>query len=128
MQHIQNPPVAAVVIRWIARVLTIISIGILLLFFIGEADFSQPVQLTSAEWIGKLFFPVGVVIGMIVGWWREGLGAGITVGSLLAFYVLDLLVTGTFPSGPFFVLFALPGILFGVSWLLGRQGAMRTAG
>ena len=127
VQQKQNTSVAASVIKWIARVFSIVFIGIILMFFFGETDFSQPVQFTSAEWIGLLFFPMGIVIGMIVGWWREGIGAGITVGSLLAFYLLDLIVTGTFPSGPFFVLFASPGILFGVSWLLSRATVRITA-
>ena len=120
MQQTQTP-LAAVVIRWIARILSIVSIGVLLLFFFGEADFSQPVQLTPREWIGLLFFPGAVVIGMIIGWWREGLGGGIAVGGLLVFYGWNLVAWGSFPSGPFFVMFALPGILFGLSWLLQRQ-------
>lgn len=119
-QRSQGHPTISIVTRWLARVLSVIFIGIILLFFIGEADFSQPVRLTPGEWIGKLFFPVGVVVGMILGWWWEGVGAAVAVGSLSAFYVLDVIVTGDPPSGPFFVLFTSPGILFGVSWLLRR--------
>jgi hypothetical protein len=116
-----------VIIRWVARVLSVLSVGILLLFFIGEADFSQPVRLTPQEWTGVLLFPAGVVVGMIVAWRREGIGSGIAVGSLLAFYVLDLVTTGTFPSGPFFLLFTSPGILFGVCWLLNRRAQAKAA-
>jgi hypothetical protein len=108
------------VTRWLARVLSVIFIGVILLFFFGEADFGQPIRLTAGEWIGVLFFPVGVAAGMILGWWREGAGAAVAVGSLSAFYVLDVITTGNPPSGPFFVLFTSPGILFGVSWLLRR--------
>jgi hypothetical protein len=108
------------IIRWVARILSIASIGVMLLFFIGEADFSQPVRLTPQEWIGVLFFPVGIVVGMIVAWRWEGIGSGIALGSLLAFYLFELVVSGDLPDGPFFVLFSSPAILFGASWLLRR--------
>jgi hypothetical protein len=120
-EQMRDESLPTVVVRWSARVLSVVSIGLLLLFFVGEADFSQPIHLTPQEWIGVLCFPVGIVAGMIIGWRWEGMGAGIALGSLLAFYVVDLVVTGTFPSGPFFVLFTLPGILFGVSWVLERR-------
>jgi hypothetical protein len=58
------------ILRWAGRVLSIVSIGILLLFLIGESDFSQPPQLTFKEWLGLLFFPGGIVVGMIVAWRR----------------------------------------------------------
>ena len=114
---------AANITRWTARGLSVLSIAILLLFLFGEGDFSQPLLLSAREWVGIALFPVGVIIGMIVGWWREGAGAAITTLSLLAFYALDILFTGTPPGGPFFLLFSLPGILFGASWLLRRRGS-----
>jgi hypothetical protein len=97
----------------------------LLLFFLGMV--SEPPALTLAEFIGVLLFPVGVVAGMVVAWWREVIGGAITAGSLALFYVLDLLVTGTFPGGPFFILFAAPGLLFLLVWWLARPSASRPA-
>ena len=44
-----------------------------------------------------------------------------TVGSLVTFYLVDLIKSGDLPRGPFFLLFASPGILFGVSWMLCRK-------
>jgi hypothetical protein len=120
-EQTRDEPIIAAVISWSARILSVISIGILLLFFIGEAGFGRPVRLTAQEWIGLLFFPLGVAVGMVVGWRWEGVRAGIAVGSLVAFYMLNLVASGNLPSGPFFVLFTLPGILFGVSWMLGRK-------
>ena len=110
----------SVIIRWSARILSILSIGILLLFLVGEGDFSQPISLTPREWIGLLFFPLGVVIGMVVAWRWEGIGSAISIGSLLAFYLLHFAMMHRFPSGPFFLIFTLPGFLFGLSWLLSR--------
>ncbi len=113
------------VVRWIARILSILVIGIILLFFVGEADFSQPVNLSLKEGIGLLFFPLGVLVGMVVAWRWEGIGAAITVGSLAAFYLSHLLLWHDFPSGPYFALFASPGAIFGIAWLLSRPRQKR---
>lgn len=105
-------------LRWTGRVLSIISVGILLLFLIGEGDFSQPPRLTLGEWLGVLFFPVGIVAGMIVAWRRERWGAIIALGSLAAFYALQRIIFGDFPGGPYFLLFTLPALLMGLAgWL-----------
>ena len=118
---VRNQPILASIVRWTARILSILSAGILLLFLVGEGDFSQPIRLSPQEWIGLFFFPFGVIAGMVVAWRREGLGAGITLGSLVAFYVFQFIMRGKFPRGPYFAIFASPGILFGISWLLSRQ-------
>jgi len=113
-----NSATLSKILRWTGRVLSIVSIGILLLFLIGESDFSQPPQLTFKEWLGLLFFPGGIVVGMIVAWRRERLGAIIALGSLAAFYLLQLIFFGDFPGGPFFLLFTLPALLIGIAgWL-----------
>jgi hypothetical protein len=54
-------------------------------------------------------------VGLIVAWWREGLGGAMTVSSLLIFYAIHVTTTGTLPSGPGWVLFAMPG--FCLYWL-----------
>jgi len=102
------------ILRWTGRILSIISTGILLLFLIGEGDFNQP-QLTLKEWLGLLFFPGGIVTGMIVAWRRETMGATIALGSLATFYLLQLICFGDFPGGPFFFLFTLPALLMGLA-------------
>jgi len=42
------------------------------------------------QYVGFLFFPVGICVGLIVAWWREGLGGAITVSSLLIFYAIHV--------------------------------------
>jgi hypothetical protein len=111
------------VIRWIARILGLLSLAFILIFFFGEADFSEPLHLDPRELIMIVFFPLGVILGNLLGWWREGLGAIITISSLAAFYLADLIFTGTWPSGPFFALLASPGILFVLYWLLSKRKA-----
>ncbi len=101
---------------WVARIASIISIGIILLFFIGEGFI--PAQLTLNEWLGFIFFPLGIVVGMVVAWWREGVGGFITLGSLILFYLVHFLTAGTFPKGFAWIAFTSPGILFLASWLI----------
>jgi len=110
-----------VAIGWAARVLSIVSIGLLLLFLFGE--WSEPAHYRSVELIQFLFFPVGVCVGMIMAWWREGLGGWIAVASLLIFYSISLAATGSFPKGWAFLAFAAPSFLFLINSFMARGTA-----
>ena len=105
-------------LRWAARALSVVSVAVLSLFFVGEGF--DPSRVTPGEWAGLFFFPAGVVVGMIVAWRREGLGGGITAVSLLAFYVWHVLASGDLPRGLAFPAFSLPGLLFLLYGLLSR--------
>ena len=98
------------VVEVLARIGSVASITLLVMLFLGEAG--NPSTITSNEWIGLVFFPLGVVIGMIVGWFKDGLGATITLGSLLGFYVVWGYLMGNHIGGWAFVVFASPGFLF----------------
>lgn len=99
------------VFLWIIRIWSILSICVLLLFFIGEG--SSPSKIAFKDLIGMLLFPLGVVIGMIVGFKKELLGGIITTASLFAFYfIYSLSLTGTLPKGWAFIVISAPGILF----------------
>lgn len=106
------------ILRWTARILSVASLLLLLAFATGE-DGIKPSRVAPHEWIGLAFFPFGVAIGMLVGWWNEKLGGIISVASLAAFYVIyGGLVRGNMAMGWYFVLFALPGFLFLLSGLM----------
>lgn len=107
------------IIEMLARVGSIASITLLLLLFQGEAF--HPSEISPREWIGLLFFPIGVIAGMIVAWWKEGVGSVITVGSLAAFYLVYGYVMRNHIGGWAFLTFASPGFLFLLHWLL-RDG------
>jgi hypothetical protein len=119
-------------LRWTARIWSVLSVTLVVAFIVGEG--SHPSG--ASEWLGSLFFPVGICVGMILAWWKEGLGGWITVGSLLAFYGIHRVTAGAFPSGWGWLAFAAPGLLFLVSsWLSRRRqvvgpgtSSARTAG
>jgi hypothetical protein len=98
-------------LRWIARIWSLASVAFVLLFVLGEGlgGTSKP---TVSEWIGLAFWPTAVCIGLALAWFREAVGGILATTSLVAFYVWHLLDRGTFPSGPYFLLVAWPGVLF----------------
>ena len=116
-------PLAA--IELLARLGSIASIVLLLMLFVGEG--MNPSTITRNEWAGLLFFPIGVMIGMVVAWWKEGVGAAITLGSLAAFYLVWGYVLRNHIGGWAFVTFASPGFLFMLHWLLLRGNDERHA-
>lgn len=110
-------------LRWTARVLGLLCVAILLLFIVGEGF--RPATLTGRDLLLFLFFPVGVCLGMVVGWRREGWGGALTMGSLAAFYLAHFLITHRLPRGLWFAAFALPGALFLLHALCSRRAPHR---
>ena len=114
-----QPSLFATAVRWAARIGSLISIGLLLAFVFGEGG--DPAALAPLDWLGLALFPGGVILGMLVGFWREGWGGAMTLVSILAFYGLQFALSGRLPGGPYFLAFALPGLFFGVSWWLHNE-------
>src|SRR6185436_19739153 len=81
----------------------------------GEA--LHPPEISSNEWAGLDFFPIGVTIGMIVAWWKDGLGSAVTLLSLLGFYLVYGYLLRNHIGGWAFIAFASPGFLFLLHWL-----------
>jgi len=107
------------VIRWIARIASIILVGVFVLMFMGEGF--DPAKITPREWVSLFFFPFGLVVGMILAWWKEGLGGAITLGSLLGFALFGDLSQGACLPG---LLCASPGFLFLLCWFLSKTAKM----
>ena len=103
-------------VELLARVGSIASITLLLMLFVGEGV--QASKISANEWIGLLFFPIGIVIGMAIAWWKEGVGSAVTLGSLLGFYLIWGFLLRNHIGGWWFVVFAAPGFLFLLHWLL----------
>ncbi|MCS6843058.1 MAG: hypothetical protein NZ528_01850 [Caldilineales bacterium] len=108
------------VVRRVARLWSLVSLFILVLFGVGSAVGDFP-RFTPRDAIGFLFFPVGVIAGLALAWRRELAGGLVVVGSLAAFYVQNALLRGRWPAGPWFLLLATPGFLFLGAWWLDRR-------
>ena len=107
------------VLRWIARILSILCVGTIVLFAVGEGF--NPAKLKVNEWLGFIFFPFGFVIGMIMGWWKENVGGWMIICCFILFYVVNYCSSGGFPHGWAFFVFSLPGIMFLLSWYFHRR-------
>jgi hypothetical protein len=110
---------SAIILRWFARISSVASIGLLLLFAAGEH--LHPAKLTTREWIEFLLFPIGISLGMILSWWKERMGGCIVIASLALFYAVHYLMNGKFPHGWAFCILALPGLLFLAAGLLAKK-------
>ena len=108
-------------LSWLARIWSLASIVFVLVFLFGEGLSGPGAKPTAAEWIGLALWPGGVCVGLVFSWFREGIGGIVTTGCLIAFYGWNLLERGRFPTGPYFLLVAAPGILFLLSSLLSQK-------
>jgi hypothetical protein len=73
-------------------------------------------------------FPVGVIAGFVVAWWNELAGGLITLGSVVLFYLFLFALSGRWPGGPYFLLFAAPGVLHLACALLDSRKSVPSAG
>jgi len=103
--------------RWIATAWGMASALLLFMFAFGGREH---LRFTMGEAIAFLLFPVGVVAGFVVAWWRELAGGLITLASLVLFYLYAFIGSGRFP-GLYFLLFAAPGFLHTASALLAAR-------
>ncbi len=109
--------VAVVLFRWSARLLSIASTAMLLMFLFGEPF--EPSKITGRQLLAMVFFPLGIVVGFAIAWWKEGLGGGITIASLLIFYLIFVtLLRENLAKGGWFLVFAIPGFLFLAAYII----------
>jgi hypothetical protein len=99
--------------RWIARSLSLIIIGFLLLFLFGEG--LPPITILH------ICFPFSVMLGLILAWFFEGIGATITIVSIAAFYLVHYFYDGNLPDGPFFLISGTPSVFFLVSMFMRKD-------
>ena len=105
-----NRPISLCVLRWFARVWSLLAVGVILLFAIGEGlNFSK---FSARDLTMFAFFPVGIVMGMVLAWRWESIGGGITIASLAVFYAVDRVLSSRYPGGFSFLVLAAPGFLF----------------
>ncbi len=93
-----------------AKVLSVLFIGIILLFISGGEPLNT--KITYREIIMFIFFPFGMSAAMIYAWFRPRAGGILSVFCLTLFYLFEYIFKREFPQGPYFALYALPAFLF----------------
>ena len=110
-------------IRWTARAWAVVTLVIVVLLSAGEGVHpGGPTEL-----VGFFLYPGGICLGMVLAWWKEGLGGTVTVVSLAGFYILYLLTKGSLPPGWAWFILAVPGFLFLWCWTRSRRVHARLA-
>ncbi|MCC6969643.1 MAG: hypothetical protein IT434_05420 [Phycisphaerales bacterium] len=111
-----RPHAAFIALRWLAKLSSLAVGATLPLILLASRE-----QPTGREWLGVAFFPLGVAFGLLLGLWRELLGAAIALSSLATFYFMFIVVGQTVPKGPYFAILSSPALLLLISGLLSRR-------
>ena len=109
------------ILRWIARIWSYIVVAFIVLFVGAHLFGSEGIGLELDDAIGFAFFPIGLTVGLIIAWWREGLGGIIATGSIIGFHLTMLFIHGKPDFVLLIELLAVPGPLFIIYWLLSRK-------
>jgi hypothetical protein len=113
-------------IRWTARLLSALLVGLVLVMFIGvtlDGGF-HPLKLKGVEPIQMILFWTAC-IGMVVAWRWQVIGGALSLGGMILFFAVEFAVNGRLPRGLVLHLMMLPGILFLLSGFLSRRVAAR---
>ena len=97
-------------VRWLARGLSLLAAGMVVLIFIGEGGFN-PLALTGREAVLMALFWTAW-LGLLVAWRWELLGAAMTLGGMSLFYLAHYLDVARWPQGWAFAFLASPGVFF----------------
>jgi hypothetical protein len=109
-------------VRWTARVLAALLVGLVLVMFIGITldGGVHPLELKGVEPLQMAFFWTAC-LGMAVAWRWEVVGGALCLGGMTLFFAVEFAVNGGLPGGLVLYLMPLPGILFLVDGFI-RQG------
>ncbi len=112
---------SAKLIRWVARIWSLVSLAFVLIFLIGYSVSPTERLPQGVEWLIMGFFPIGVVVFMLLAWKWEKWGGILAIICFVTFYIAIYIQKGIIVRGPFVFLVAAPGFLFLISWLLGNK-------
>jgi hypothetical protein len=65
----------------------------------------------SGQLLLSIFFPIGFVLGLIIGLLKPRIGGYITVCAFLSFYIAHIILTGALPNDTLYIIFTIPGFL-----------------
>ena len=102
----------SLLLTWLARLSSVAVALFIGAFVVGEMVNGVGKPPSASEWLGLAFFPVGLLFGLAIGWWKELPGGLITMLSLAGFYIWNYSRSGSWPSGPWIPLLSAPGLVF----------------
>ncbi|MCX6250178.1 MAG: hypothetical protein NTX61_05440 [Bacteroidetes bacterium] len=113
------------ILRWCARIITILFIVFILGMFIGEGGtWSQPKNLPLGFRDYALLSLFGFyVVGLVIGLWREGLGGLISIVFMIT--QIAILASEGHSHLTYFYLMLVPSLLYLLSWYFHRMLARK---
>ena len=116
---IQKKPLWLSIIRWSARIIALLIIIIILLMLTGESigSSSHKINLSGRDFLLLSLWGI-TLIGLGIGFWREGLGGLISlVSTLTHIIILFSEEVGNLKS---FYVFLVPSILYLMYWYFNK--------
>jgi hypothetical protein len=111
-------------VRWLARILGSLVLLFVLLLVIGEGLFMEPPPGSSGMLKGRdIPLMAGMIImlvGIVVAWFREGIGGLLMIGGVIPFLVDELKSEKGFNAW-FLVIFPIIGLLHLFCWWQSRR-------
>ena len=107
-------------VRWTARLLAILLVGMVLAFLTGEGVAFG--RLTPVEWLGIAGLGM-LCVGLLLGWKHEIAGGLLVVAAIALLTGIELAVNRQMLRGWVWPLLGLPGALYLVSGVLRRGSA-----
>jgi hypothetical protein len=106
-------------LRSIARMVSAMIIIFVAMVVIGEGkpDFRA---FSQAEIFSTIMFVV-MIAGLVLGWWRELVGAILILGGFFAFMTSEYIASKDAGMSWIFMLFPLAGVLFLIYWWFTRK-------
>ena len=71
--------------------------------------------------LGFILFPVVYILGLIIAWKYAGAGGILSLAGLVLFHVWHTSGSGNMPATRITMVFALPSILFYLTWRMGQS-------
>ncbi|QSX05673.1 hypothetical protein JYG23_13555 [Sedimentibacter sp. zth1] len=106
------------IVRWIARVIGSLSTAFFLFMIIGDLMFiSEPYTLEGVMVVG---FAIVLTVGVLIAWWKEGIGGVILTISAIAFAMFIYFTAGRYKVLAS-VLISSPFLISGVLFLITRH-------
>jgi len=108
-----------VALRWVARLSGLAMLLLVLAFFLGEGVFGgdlPDLRTMSLDENALMLALVMTLVGLVVAWRWEGIGALLIIGSTLLFETINAIAGGYWRFGPLEPLFYGVGLLFLWHW------------
>ena len=115
-------PVKIIVLRWVARIWSLFILIFALVIIFSPDPYATGEPISTSEFI--LLGLLGVsVLGLMIAWLRERLGALIAIGTMLVREVIFIIVEGRWYVN--FLLFWLailpPAVMYWFAWRMERK-------